>query len=266
MKETHLTALREVYNKSEPFSVVQMTMGRVHEYVMWASDAQRMLANVLSTRTVQDLVVTPRYLQVGAVAVPAAAAQMIADEVTEFRVRLAAITEMLEARLKRWSEPATVVVPDTNIFMHHPNDWDYVPWHEVLAAHDGYEPERPVRVVILLAVIDELDRLKRSANTEEKRRRARESLRRIEQRFPGRLTKRSVLTEAEGERGAVVAEILEDELGRQRLPSIDAEIVDQARELMAIAGSAVVVLTGDTGMLVRARSVSVAAVKNDHER
>lgn len=110
--------------------------------------------------------------------------------------------------------------------------------------------------MILMANIDELDRLKRSGNAksdqgESVRTRARVTLRLIEEL----VTQPDKVVPLTG--SDCVLEVVTDPRGHQRLPINDDEIVVRSATIQAVAGRPVHLLTTDTGMLMRARAAQL---------
>jgi hypothetical protein len=65
----------------------------------------------------------------------------------------------LDAQIGRWSDQATYVVPDTSFFCHGEALFDKADYHGILDAN-WVNRLRPIRLLIPIAVVDELDDLK----------------------------------------------------------------------------------------------------------
>jgi predicted ribonuclease YlaK len=164
----------------------------------------------------------------------------------------------------RWqSRHRTLVLPDTNVYLHHDRPFDEIPWAEVAQARlDG------VHLLLPLAVIDELDTHKRSqrnAKVSDRvdmpvRTRARLTLKRIDELLrPGSAP---TIQPARGlESGPTTAEILLDDPRRGRLENVDDELVEIAVGVQQIADRPVKIVTFDVGMRVRAEVAGVEAIR-----
>lgn len=135
-------------------------------------------------------------------------------------------------------------------------------WASLVGDGDGVggEAVRGVRVVIPIAVIDELDRLKRSGR-EEVRTRARTTLRTLVQLLGSTPdTPHPLRGGASGSAGSVstTVEVLLDPPSYQPLAHVDSEIVNRALDLQTFSGRSVQVITADTGLLFRAAAAGLA--------
>ena len=96
-------------------------MGYVHEYMRWTNEVQLKLSGALHSADVIGLVVTTRHLALGAVQPPAAATAMIDEELRRLRSDLRTIVEQAVQDQRHWQGVSSaVVVPDTNVLVHHP--------------------------------------------------------------------------------------------------------------------------------------------------
>jgi rRNA-processing protein FCF1 len=157
---------------------------------------------------------------------------------------LEALRDDLQLRFVRArATGGAIAVLDTNVLLHHQLP-DSVAWRDVIG-------QESVRVVIPLRVIEELDEKKYSAS-DKLRTRARE-----------RLPKLYAMVGADGVpktlkdgRGTIEVFI---ELGlRTRPADADTEILETARNLQRLSGQAVTIVTGDTGMRLRAEAEGIA--------
>lgn len=246
-----LTALRDVSVAASNVSGGSMSAwDYLVNFMSWHVNAEAMLSASLAPDELRGLLYSPRYWALRGM--DATAPSLIAWIELELRVcgkALDEAAEALTAAKRRWrGDDATLVMPDTNLLLHHEKTMSFIPWRE-LADADG-----AVRVVVPLQVIDELDRLKRTGR-DEVRARARKSLAELsaasivgtENRHP---LQESPLT-------STTLEVLADGLEHVRLPDADSEIVDRAAALGELAGGRVVVMTSDVGMQVRAGEASV---------
>lgn len=165
----------------------------------------------------------------------------------------------LEARKERWANVGDLLVLDTNFYVEHPDEVQDADLARVTA-----NTAPGIYVLVPLLVVDELDRLKRDNRA---RSRARTALKTLNQVFAnvtadrpiGRLHHAYDTTQTDGNRGLgpVTMELLFDPPDHERLPDNDAEIVDRALAVQAIAGQPVTMVTYDTSMSFRARQVGL---------
>jgi hypothetical protein len=231
----------------------------ITKYLQWANDADRMLGPVLRKTDLDRLVHTPRYWATLANPTPTPAVVGAVRQETEQRERDldAAFKEARELR-DRWSaDPrgTQVVVPDTGVFLNHPEgendhfDIGTIAWRSLSQARILEE----VRVVVPIVVIDELELIKDSRNIAEVRRnKARWTVNTLFDWFELEPGSWHLLRERTGQAGPVAIEILPDERGHQRLPRNDDELVDRAVVLKEIQSSPVGLLSYDTGAVLRA--------------
>jgi len=120
-----------------------------------------------------------------------------------------------------------------------------------------------------MAVIDELDRHKRSprnatvsaTNREHVRTRARVSMRRLDDWLPNPESVGVLQPARYPGSGPVTVGLLLDDLSHGRLPHVDSELVDRACVLQDLSGRPVYLATFDTGMRVRARAAGLEVVQ-----
>lgn len=238
-------------------------IGLLHEYMMWAADAQRMLLGIIRADDVEAAIVTSRYLAVGAIVVPAAANIMIRDEIERLQLVLARFVDELNEQRKRWHVTAALAVPDTNFFVHHPQDLMTVGWRHELGLDIDWDSHMLVRLIVPMIVIDELDRLKDRGQGPAKTR-ARHTLRKIDELTKGGKPTRPVtIRQRDQTGGAVTLEVFIDDLAHERLPHADSELIDRVLHIEQVSSQKVTILTGDTGMALRARAAGVQVVKVD---
>jgi hypothetical protein len=140
-----------------------------------------------------------------------------------------------------------IYVLDTNVLMHYPR-FDRFRWNERLQGE-------LIRLIIPLAVIDELDAQK-YVERDEIRQRARELLAIID----------NLVTESPADgytelTDGVTIEVLPDEAGHRRMPSIDQEILDRCAALSELTAHPITLVTGDTGMRIKALARGVSVLK-----
>lgn len=146
------------------------------------------------------------------------------------------------------------MVLDTNVLMHC-RLFDEMPWHDVFGADQ-------VRLIIPLAVLDELDQKAYSGN------------KRLAKRA-GKVLARLTPYLDEIERDGIAAiptvganhittlEILGEDEQHQRPENIDLEILRRAQFLAALTAKDVVVVTADRGMRVRGKARGIRVITLD---
>jgi len=126
--------------------------------------------------------------------------------------------------------------------------FDQLPWSARLA-------KELVRLVIPLAVVDELDG-KKYARREEFQQRARELLPLIDS-YVAASPPVGYSTIGQG----VTVEVLPDEPGHSRLPANDQEILERCEFLLQVTGGPVTLITGDSGMRINAQARGIDVFK-----
>jgi hypothetical protein len=210
------------------------------QYLAWADTTERTLRNLLADEDVQAGLYTQRHWHIrNLTSGTARPAELINAEIDTQATRLRRTADALETSVARLTAtPGQIVVCDTNVFLHYQR-FDQVDW-------SGIAGTTPVRLVLPLIVIEELD-AKKYAGDPGLRRRAQRVLRVLEQ----------LLSSAHDSRVArlgdeVTLEVLDDD-GHVRRSNADDEILDRCEYLEQATSSQVLILTGDVGMRVRAR-------------
>lgn len=218
-------------------------------YLVWAHQASDRLRGVVTSEELAKLVLTQRYHSLLSAALPDREMNGLLDlEIGDRIAKWRQLGEQTRSWRTRWSEATVVVVPDTNVFVHHELLFDAVPWAKIA----NQPPFSTVAVVVPLLVVDELDRLKRTGKAEVQKR-ARETLKRLNELFrsgPGRVV-------LQPDPVVVTVEVLIDGLDHQRLSDNDSELIARTRLLADLVQSPVLVVTADTGMSLRARAVGL---------
>lgn len=239
-------------------------LDRFNAYQRWSNTTAGRLEPLLAASDVDALVTTPRYWVLQGLD-PAGHGHLagIVDLELDNRHRvLEAALDRARSDLKVYEFAGLQVVPDTNALIHQPVPLEEQDWGRLTGArHD------PLTLFVPLAVIDELDNLKRSPDKktvsresrETVRSRARTTLKTFDALFY-EPTWRATLRPADADGGAVYVRLLMDQLGHQRLPRTDDEIVDVTRALQDYTGRQVSLATSDTGMRLRARMLGVQTI------
>jgi len=245
------------------------------EYLRVAGEQARALRAVLAPAGVDQLLFAdgyrrllelgPAVLAVGgrveATALYSALRDLIDTEIEDVRRDLTELTRRIrDGRLPLWGGRSEIsVIPDTNVLVNRPGQPQQetlatVPWLDLLDSAIQVDSPWLIRVHLPLLVLDELDQVKDRGNSPDARGHARQVLRDLNRRLEGRpQTKALTLADGSGGQPAMSLELVFDELGHQRLPSSDDELVDVARRLHAFRGEPVHLLTGDFHLATRAR-------------
>ena len=221
------------------------------KYVRWASDAARALSARISHEDVTRLILTQRHWVIQGLDQDRQATTLAVQLELEQRASaFQAVRDEMRAELAAWpatKEPEWIVVPDTNVFLEHKDEFRDIDWAAIVhsAAFES------IHIVIPLVVIDELDRAKRNDRVKT---RARSTLKALDQMAlrPGH----ALSIGKSSQDGDVDVRLLPEEAGHVRLADADLEIADVAQSLRDLTGRRVVLVTFDTGMVVRARSRS----------
>jgi hypothetical protein len=239
----------------------------IDAYFRWTDSAIGQLTAQIAERDIERLVLTPRYWALlGSPSIGTPQYYAVLDREIDQRISdFAAASEELDAKIGRWSDLATYVVPDTSFFCQGESAFDQADYHSILEVNW----HQPIRLLIPIVVVDELDDLK-DARTEV-RHRARLSLAILDRVITGSPQEphelrqpqlRQVFTgQHQAPTGDLTVEVLLDALGRARLPIVDDEIIDRALAIQPLAGRRVTLLTCDTAQSFQARSLGLNVVK-----
>jgi hypothetical protein len=238
---------------------------RYANYIAWANMSVRKLGNVVTAESLERLVLTRRYWLLQSIADQSDARSVIHVldvELAEREKVLEAVMEELAVGIARWSRTGRWVVPDTSFFIEHPEKLEDLALVPILKIR-----EDPVRLVVPILVVDELDGLKRSGQRDV-RWRAAYTLSVLDRLLPSPSTPGVVrrenfdaLQHGGFSRGEVTIEVVLDPAGHARLPINDDEIVDRALAIRALVNRRVTMLTYDTSQAFRARGAQLQVVK-----
>lgn len=239
-------------------------------YIRWVNEAATNLVRIVPTNTLDHLVLTTRYWSLQGQPDTGALqpVQLMLDvELAERDRALATAISDVDAEIRRWNQqPGALTVLDTSVYITHPDKLEEADFAPFLGLR-----EVPIRVVVPILVIDELDSLKRSGDSRTRWRAAYSLavLDRVLKVSTGPAVLRpadfSALTEETGgiPRGAVTLEVLFDPAGHARLPIADDEIVARALAVQSSAGRSVRFVTYDTAQSFRARQAGLEVFKLD---
>ncbi len=154
--------------------------------------------------------------------------------------------------------PGLLLVPDTNVYLHHQSHFDAIDWSG-LAKASGQ-----VRVMVPMAVVRELDKNKRTQGNkrvseisdELVRTRARVSSKRIRDLFESPFGTPRLSNN-------VTIELILDPPGHRRIDDPDSEIIDRALTARTVSGRQVSIVTGDGNMQFAARVAGHGVVAVD---
>jgi predicted ribonuclease YlaK len=187
---------------------------------------------------------------------------LVAFEVEERTAALEQAVYDFRQQMERWPTGVAYLVLDTSFYIQHPVKVEEVDFSEMLQSGTA-----EVRILVPMAVIDELDGLKQQKSGQA-RWRAGYTLAVLDERLhQGRGVLRAaqlsgdlISLELNGT-GKVSVEILFDPADHVRLPIMDDEIVDRARAVQTIADGVVALVTYDTGQAMRARNAGLLVRK-----
>lgn len=240
-------------------------------YLQWASKAAQVLGNQITTTDIDRLVLTRRYelllSGVGSLLGTVHVTEPLVNRLVSIELdqRIAAFDEALKAldqQIDRWSGPEEFVLPDTSVYIEHPQKLEELDFAPMIPVR-----EEPIHVLVPIAVVDELDGLKQSKDRTV-RWRAGYTLAVLDRVFerptePTRLRESdfSALDSGGIPRGEVTMELVFDPPGHVRLSITDDEIIDRSLAVEPLAGRKITLLTYDTGQSTRARAEGLRVVK-----
>lgn len=228
-------------------------------YLRAAGDQVRMLSSVLPAVDLNRVLTTPRYWMLHSID-PAGKASTLASlmslELDEKIRLLEEAADSLKRDSSTFGQADLIVVPDTNVLLHHDQSVASVPWAS-LAPTDS----RHIVVAVPILVVDELDRAKRRGDRTENgletvRTRARRTIATLEGWFADGRS----YTLPDSTPVIEFVLVLDDPM-RPRLADADYEIIDNAHTIADVAGRRVVIASGDAGMRLRARAAGVEAME-----
>jgi hypothetical protein len=219
-------------------------------YLAWCADASRQLRQHFVSPELAELAERDqRDLTLGGTTLTRPR-EFLDRSIDIWQARLNEAKRQFEALRPFVSRAGQIVVADTSAFIEGVY-FTEVDWR----ALDGITSAEPVRLVVPIAVIDELDGLKRDRNARVSDR-ARSVLRALwELHGPSPLT----AVQLRG-RSAVTVEVLLDDSWHERHSNTDAEIIDRAVYTGELTGRSVLLVAGDNGMLYRAAAAGLKAV------
>jgi hypothetical protein len=229
------------------------------QYLDWVNQAWRMLEGYILGRNLEELLYTKSYWILRQMdGNEAWLTGQIKRELNARREELLQLADEAKVLKKRWDLGyGVIVVPDTNVLLHSTKFFDELDWPKAL------QMPGPVYIVLLMAVIDQVDNLKRSKQPI--RGKARQTARKIENLLSQKPIDRAPIPSASG--GVITVEVLTDPLDHERLADSDSEIVDRAAFLRDLTTVPVYIATWDNLMRFRASvaDVQVADMLPEYE-
>lgn len=235
---------------------------KLNSYLNWIYGAQAHLHSIFADTDLEDSLLTRAYWHVSMTSVPPVPELgRLIDEELIFQAghpsagdnqdgRLGEAAGRLRSLRRLADRAGSICVPDTNALLNYTR-FDQLPWHQRVG-------KPTVRLIVPLAVIDELDN-KKYARREEFQQRARDLLILIDRYESAAPDAHAQLSEG------VTFEVLPDELGHLRAASTDLEILERCEFLAQVTGSSVTLVTGDSGVRINARARGIEVIKLGEE-
>ena len=223
-----------------------------NQYLLWTENAERMLA-ALYEQPIPRALLTERYWRIRAMTKDTLRPQpLIMAEVADQRQSLQDLREQLlhyQAMVGPLPEERLLIC-DTNVLIHGKR-FHQLAWNEKFS-------ERKIRMILPLAVIDELDKKKDEGNRDAGA---------VLKDLDGLLKPGAALQPIEL-RTNVTLQLTDEPSSYERLRSVDDEIVRQAGYFWSMSGGRITIVTRDRGMRVRAEAAGINAIAlpPDYER
>ena len=141
--------------------------------------------------------------------------QLVRHELEVISNRLDHMERQLGEFRQHWAGPARLVVVDTNVFVENTKRFDQIDWYSAT----DQRPNRPIRLIVPLMVVDELDNLKTRAR-QDRQLRVRHTLIELETLLHN--GDRAALPNAHASYPQVTIEVLPDPRRHERLSNADA--------------------------------------------
>jgi hypothetical protein len=229
------------------------------KYLEFADEAARQLTGQLTSSSISHLILTEAYWRAHGVGNLQHGNRVAERELQTTQQRLTEAASAVRRLLSAWPSCDFVLVPDTNVLMHGTQgSFQDANWHDIAEL----APNENLVVVLLQAVLDELDSHKSSSN-KKSRRLAREALRDIDavfatlQRGAVRVRAEQFVTGGQFEGANVYLMVATDPVEHARLPDSDGEIIDRAIAIAAQSPQQLLFITGDTGAALRAKAAGL---------
>ncbi|HUZ82205.1 MAG TPA: PIN domain-containing protein [Gaiellaceae bacterium] len=250
------TQLRHLITEADNVRSASVTADRARAgYLLWVHDVEHALHGLFTDVRLEKLH-TARYWRIHSSPLSAddRPFELISDELELQTSWLRSIFDrLLDEASRAAHEGSAVAVPDTHALLHY-RLFDEVRWTEIVSA-------TPVRLVVPLRVVDELD-AKKAARRRDLADRAAAVLAHLEEYVGSELGKPQPLREA------VTIEVFrafEIDVDPRRVADPDTEILETCEALALFGGEPVVLITGDYGMRLRATARDVAVARMPDE-
>lgn len=231
------------------------------DYLTWVHETVRMWRHRVAPEDIDRLLRTPAYWAIQG-APGAASIKLTNTEVAERQVILSEVVAWLEETIKKWQRsPGRFVVADTSVYCHHQDRVENISFTNALDIHQ----EHPIRLLVPILVLDELEGLKQSSKART-RWRAAHTLGKFDEVLHSAgvgvlRTEDETPTDRPDLAGPVYLEVFFDPAGHRRLPINDDELIDRALAIQAESGKDVTFLTFDTAQSTRANFAGLTVKK-----
>ena len=216
------------------------------EYLGWTHRAERQLRHLFRDPEAWEMLFSTRYWHIRGIRTNAAGSSaMIHDEANSQAIRLQGYVDQLrhEANVFAPSDPIEApVVLDTNVLIHF-QPLVQINWLKEINANQ-------VRIVLPLAVVDELDKQTYVSNPTICKR-AKSVIAFLQKLRKGRPADHAVQVPS---RPGATCQILLDPEGHRRFSNVDQEILSRAQHVSLLRGQPVIVGSADYGVQLRAEA------------
>lgn len=259
--EQAISALDEVIRRSNDprtFGLHEVE-SKLNQYLTWVNAPQVQFRAVFADTELEDLVLSRGYWHLATATIPSYPRELgrLIDDELIFQAgypgvpgdrggRLGEVASRLRTLRRIAGRVGEICVPDTNALMHYTR-FDRLDWRARLKMDT-------VRLVIPLAVVDELDG-KKYARRDEFQQRAGELLTLIDRYETSAPDAYVELREG------VTFEVLPDEEGHVRALGTDQEILARCEFLHQVTGLGARLITGDSGARINARARGIDVYK-----
>jgi PIN domain len=230
-------------------------------YLTWVHENVRMWRHRVVPADIDRLLRTPAYWAIQG-APGAASIKLTNTEIADRQVVLSEIVAWLGETIKKWERSAgRLVVADTSVYCHHEDLVENINFAGALGLG-----RHPIRLMVPILVLDELEGLKQSSKRQT-RWRAAHTLGKLDEVLQSdgtgvlRAEDKSPIDRGELPEEPVYVEVFFDPAGHRRLPINDDELIDRALVIQAESGKEVTFLTFDTAQSTRAKFAGLAVKK-----
>lgn len=220
-------------------------------YIEWANNAAAILRGQITPADIDRLVWTGRHQLLASKAgmlypdmENSGLNHVLTSELDDRTTTFEAAHRALDERIRLWSTPGTFVAFDTTVYI----QGDKLEEADISDLLGLTAPGGPIRLLVPMAVVDELDNLKQH-NKQRVRWRAGYTTAVLYRLLHTNPTEPAPLHSNDP---AVIVELLPDPPGHVRLPITDDEIIDRVANAQVLAGRKITLVTYDTGQALRA--------------